>query len=220
MVWAQASDAWTVYVLLCAVGAGLFALNVAIPWRRKDKRAAPRLTKGGRLIIAGVAAFILVPLVLVAGFVGVKIHRASSEASPAIGRAAPPLSFHLLADGSVHTLADYRGSLVLVNVWATWCPPCRVELPGLDELQRDYAGRKLVVLAVSGEDPDTVRKFHDLAGMRVVKAYVTPEQPSFYMRPGAPLPTTYLVDAQGILRAVFIGRRPEWFFRYEVRKWM
>jgi cytochrome c biogenesis protein CcmG/thiol:disulfide interchange protein DsbE len=220
MVTAQVADAWTVYVLLCAVGAGLFALIVAIPWRRKGKGAPARLTKSGRLIIAGVAAFFLLPLLLVSGFVGMKIYRASSQADPAIGRAAPPLSFHLLADGSVHTLADYRGNVVLVNVWATWCPPCRVELPGLDALQREYAGRKVIVLAVTNEEPETVRGFHDLAGMRVVKAYLTPQQRSFYMPRGMLLPTTYLVDGQGILRAVFVGRRPEWFFRYEVRKWM
>jgi peroxiredoxin len=61
--------------------------------------------------------------------------------------AAPPLE---LTDtgGTVHRLADYRGKVVLVNFWATWCEPCLAELPTIEQLRAAFAGRPLVVLAV------------------------------------------------------------------------
>jgi peroxiredoxin len=64
--------------------------------------------------------------------------------------AAPPLE---LADagGTVHRLADYRGKVVLVNFWATWCEPCLAELPGIERLRASFAGRPLAVLAVQME---------------------------------------------------------------------
>ncbi len=53
------------------------------------------------------------------------------------------------ADGTRHSLADYRGQYVLLNVWATWCAPCREELPTLDALQRDLGGPDFEVIALS-----------------------------------------------------------------------
>lgn len=60
------------------------------------------------------------------------------------------------------SLADYRGQVVMVNVWATWCLPCRVEMPSIEALHRDYAPKGFKVLAVSIDDPGhaaTIRAF-------------------------------------------------------------
>ncbi|HLA13831.1 MAG TPA: redoxin domain-containing protein [Gemmatimonadaceae bacterium] len=60
------------------------------------------------------------------------------------------------------SLADYRGQVVMVNVWATWCLPCRVEMPSIEALHRDYAPKGFKVLAVSVDDPgraETIRAF-------------------------------------------------------------
>ena len=66
-----------------------------------------------------------------------------------------------LADlqGARHTLKDLRGKVVLVNFWATWCPPCRKELPDLQTLSTRFKDRGLVILAISDEDPDKVKPF-------------------------------------------------------------
>jgi peroxiredoxin len=62
-------------------------------------------------------------------------------------------------DGKQWTLRDLRGKVVLVNFWATWCPPCRKELPDLDALYKKFRDQGFVVLAISDEPPDTVRSF-------------------------------------------------------------
>jgi len=67
---------------------------------------------------------------------------------PAVPQAVPDLSF-TGADGKPHLLSEWRGKLVLLNVWATWCAPCKVEMPSLDRLQAKLGGGTFAVLALS-----------------------------------------------------------------------
>jgi peroxiredoxin len=67
--------------------------------------------------------------------------------------------------GKTWTLSDLHGKVVLVNFWATWCPPCRKEMPDLDDLYKKYQGNGLLVLAISDEDAATVRPFIEKSGM-------------------------------------------------------
>ncbi|GEM_PF-1190009 len=62
-------------------------------------------------------------------------------------------------DGRKWTLSELRGKVVLVNFWATWCPPCRKEMPDLDALYKKYTNQGFVVLAISDEQPEVVRSF-------------------------------------------------------------
>jgi peroxiredoxin len=61
--------------------------------------------------------------------------------------------------GKEHRLSDYRGKDVMLVFWATWCPPCQMEVPGLIELRRTVSENKLVMLAISGDEPDVAKKF-------------------------------------------------------------
>ena len=74
------------------------------------------------------------------------------ELKPWDGGATPPLALEDLA-GKTHRLADYRGSVVLVNFWATWCEPCRAEMPSMNRLRRSLEGRRFEVLAVNLAEP-------------------------------------------------------------------
>ena len=83
----------------------------------------------------------------------------AQELRPWAGGATPPLSLPDL-DGRQHRLEGYRGKVVLINFWATWCEPCRDEMPSLNKLRAGLAGRPFVVLAVNLAEPESrIRRF-------------------------------------------------------------
>ena len=84
---------------------------------------------------------------------------AAAELKPWSAR--QPAAFELKdLSGARHRLADYRGRVVLVNFWATWCEPCRDEMPAIEKLKERFAGRPFAVLAVNVDEPEArVRKF-------------------------------------------------------------
>ncbi|AAZ96225.1 thioredoxin family protein [Thiobacillus denitrificans ATCC 25259] len=112
-------------------------------------------------------------------------------------------------DGKPHDLAKLRGKVVLVNFWATWCPPCRREMPSMERLKQALAGEPFVVLAVDvGEDADTIEAFTSQLGA-VPSFPILLDTTSRAMQAWkvAGLPTTYLVDPRGRIVARAIGGR-------------
>ena len=115
------------------------------------------------------------------------------------GKPAPPLSAKLL-DGAFFSLTDNVGKVVVVNIWATWCPPCRAEMPALDAYFRRHRDEGLVLLAISWDDPKDEAKVRD-----VMKAYSFPAALGRdadirgYGRVWR-LPLTFVIDRRGILR--------------------
>ncbi|HVV94110.1 MAG TPA: TlpA disulfide reductase family protein [Hyphomicrobiales bacterium] len=114
----------------------------------------------------------------------------------------PALSFKD-ADGKPVTLADFRGRAVLFNMWATWCAPCRAEMPALDTLQAELGGKNFDVVAVSVDatGPDKPRKFfHDL-NLRHLALHTDGSGDVFRTMQsigrGVGLPTSLLVDRGG-----------------------
>ena len=112
-----------------------------------------------------------------------------------------------LADGSTFRLADHRGRVVLINFWATWCPPCREEMPSLERLHRQHKAQGLVLVAVS-LDADTA----------LVPPYVKTAKLTFpiALDPKAEtgnkygvraLPSSFVVDRKGTLTALALGPR-------------
>ncbi|MFN4090847.1 MAG: TlpA family protein disulfide reductase [Alphaproteobacteria bacterium] len=111
---------------------------------------------------------------------------------------APAITF-TDGDGAEMTLADFRGKVVLVNLWATWCAPCVKELPDLDRLQAVLGGEDFEVLALSSDrgGAETVRPFLERLGIHRLAVYLDP--PSAATRAFRPrgLPTSILIDAEG-----------------------
>ena len=122
-----------------------------------------------------------------------------------VGRRAPDFT---VSDGTttVH-LASYRGQVVLVNFWATWCPPCVQEMPAL--LQLHHERPDLAILAVSiDEDPDAyssflLRRHVDLITVR------DPSQSAAKLYHTDGWPETYIIDRQGVIRRKIVGD-PDW----------
>ncbi|MFN2425888.1 MAG: TlpA family protein disulfide reductase [Candidatus Binatia bacterium] len=110
--------------------------------------------------------------------------------------------------GAVRKLSNYRGKIVLVNLWATWCPPCIAELPVLDQLSAAYADKGLVILAVAG-DEDT-QAVHDFLARSPVKFEVLldPNGAIGTQYGITGYPETFFVDRQGKLQDKIIGPLP------------
>ncbi len=129
-----------------------------------------------------------------------------------VGAPAPELRLPDLA-GRMHTLDAYRGRVVLVNFWATWCPPCLREIPSFEKIRQRYLGRGFEVLGVAVDDTDAVRRFVREHGVTypqlLAGARGTALMARFGNRHGA-LPYSLLVDQQGIVRLAHAGElRPE-----------
>ena len=114
-------------------------------------------------------------------------------------------------DGKVVKLSDLRGKVVLLNFWATWCPPCKAELPDLDALYREYGPEyDFVVVGVDvEEDQATVRDFvqqNRLSYPLLLDGDGQVSNDTYSIRS---LPTSMLIDRQGIIRDQWIGQIPK-----------
>ena len=117
---------------------------------------------------------------------------------------APTLRLEDL-DGQVVDLASYRGRVVLVNFWATWCPPCRAEFPSLGRVRHLFSPSDFEVIAVNvGEEAETVFSF---AGSPEFPVLFDTNSQTMATWPVKGLPTTFLVDRQGRLALKAIGGR-------------
>ncbi len=125
-------------------------------------------------------------------------------ASPVAGRLAPNFTLQTV-DGQSVTLGDLRGQVVVVNFWATWCPPCRSEMPALQEAYDARRDEGLAVLAVNqGEAPDPVQTF----GRELNLSFPLLLDPAFDVtdayRVGL-LPTTFFIGRDGVIHDITYG---------------
>ena len=109
--------------------------------------------------------------------------------------------------GRSRSLADFKGKLILLNIWATWCIPCRSEMPALDRLQVALGGSdfEVVPLSIDRGGIDTVRKFYAEIGIRNLAMYIDKSGSTVRQLRGVGLPMTLLVDRSGYEFARIIG---------------
>jgi len=132
------------------------------------------------------------------------------EQEPTEFDAEPALAFNLVnLDGESVALSDFLGNAVMVNFWATWCPPCRAEIPLIQEYAAANQGQ-LVVLAINArEENHTVQNFVDSQNFEDVNFLLDPTNSvaDLYRVPG--LPTSLFIDAEGLLQGIHIGELDE-----------
>ena len=129
---------------------------------------------------------------------------AETELRPWQGREAPALVRSDL-DGKSVSLEQYRGRVVLVNFWATWCDPCREEMPSIERLRAKMAGRPFEVLTVNyGEAPERVAEFLKRQRLSLPVLLDTDKKAADEWQAGG-LPMTFLVDATGNIRYSAFG---------------
>lgn len=99
--------------------------------------------------------------------------------------------------GKVWDLAELHGRVVVLNFWATWCPPCRAEMPSLQQLAEIYGPEQLLVLAVNvGEGPRRISQYLQSTGLNLTVLLDPKSEIARYWGASA-LPTTYVLDAEG-----------------------
>ncbi|SRR5579883_566840 len=161
---------------------------------------------------------ITIGLLLVGGFAVYQITQShgimpdSAMAAPMSADQAGPRpapNFELKdVDGKVHHLSDYKGKVVMLNFWATWCPPCRKEIPEYIELQKQFGDQGVQFLGIALDDE----------GLAKVKPWLTKNPVSYpILLPDdkvtaaygdlSSIPVTFVIDRAGIIRASFVGLR-------------
>lgn len=110
----------------------------------------------------------------------------------------PPIAF-MDGEGRSRSLADWRGRFVLLNLWATWCAPCRKEMPELDQLQTELGSERfeVVALAVDRAGTAAVSRFLKQIEVKSLGLYIDPLARASFDLKAVGLPTTLLIDAQG-----------------------
>jgi peroxiredoxin len=122
-----------------------------------------------------------------------------AQATLEVGKPAPPLKAKTI-DGKNFNLSDDMGKVVIVNFWATWCDPCREEMPAMETYYKKHKDEGLRILAISMDDPEDANKVRE-----VMKSYSYPaafQRDADYSGYGRiwRMPMTFIIDRQGILR--------------------
>lgn len=180
----------------------------------RSQRCAMRAGTGLRRRLAVLAAAVT-STGLAAAILGL---RTGGEAQPPSGTdaplAAPANRFALAAvdpprplpelrfvqgDGLEMSMNDLRGRAIVLNIWATWCVPCRVEMPALDRLQAALGsdGFEVVALSIDRGGPPTVEAFYKDIGLRSLNIYVDPTGAASRALGAVGIPTTLLIDREG-----------------------
>lgn len=127
--------------------------------------------------------------------------------APLADHPAPDFTLNNL-DGTKVALSDLKGQVLLINVWATWCPPCRVEMPTIQAAYEQYHDQGFTVAAVNlQEDPSAVATFmheHQLT----FSALLDPDGHVSRAYQAVSLPSSFFVDRRGVIRAVYHGPMP------------
>jgi thiol-disulfide isomerase/thioredoxin len=167
--------------------------------KQKYKIFAMALIGGGLLIVG------IVSLILLSSTFSTSSPTSVGENAPAkVDFPAPDLQLHDITGNPV-SLSDYQGQVVLVNNWATWCPPCRQEMPILEAYFRDHRHQDFVIVAIdAGDAADLVVDFAKQYGMSF-PVWVDPSSSALNSFRNNYLPSSYLIDKEGQVVMVWSG---------------
>lgn len=128
--------------------------------------------------------------------------QSSVFAAAVVGQPAPALVLNEMG-GSTFDLAQLHGRVVVINFWATWCPPCRKELPALEAFYQEYHSKGLELIGVSADRPHDRKEVEQaMQSLSYPVAMLEDAKDNGFGEP-ATLPETFVVDANGVVRAKF-----------------
>ncbi len=206
---------WGQLIAASFIGVSLFFLLLL---GRKNRFYLPKGILGYSL------ATLLVILMIMGSLVLIRVTSIEPRMSAVIygleyleNKPAPLFNFRLLADDSEKTLADYKGKVVLLNYWATWCAPCIKEMPDFNKLQEVYADQGLVVIALSDEDRESLSKFAEKRPFVAQAAYSSEFN---WADIQTERPITFLIDKENVIADYFTGRHDYEYFESKVKAYL
>jgi thiol-disulfide isomerase/thioredoxin len=161
------------------------------------------ITRLGMIIAAAILGFVIV-------YTYYQGHRAKPPAAGALPEGVMQANINLL-DGQTKKLADYEGKVLVVDLWATWCGPCRQEIPHLVAIAQEYKDRGVEVIGLTNEDPETdsemVKQFSEVFKINYPIGWADVEMQKGLMR-GNGIPQTYIIGRDGTILKHFMGFNP------------
>ena len=153
--------------------------------------------RSGRVVLILLAVALL-------GLLAVQACTPSSASAVSVGKPAPDFTLVDL-EGNQISLSDFRGETVFVNFWATWCPPCRAEMPEIEAIYQEYKDKGVVVIGVDiQETKEEVLQYIQEGGYSWTFVLdTTGEVTTNYQITG--IPSSFFIDREGIIRAMNIG---------------
>src|SRR5437868_3479660 len=180
-------------------------------WQRVFSIASHGPQRGVRYLFSLAAAAFLLHVLAAPAFAQQPTIRFARNPDP-----APSFKLDTL-EGKPLTLADYKNKVILLNFWATWCGPCRAEIPDLIELQKRYADKlQIIGLDVDDDDSTAVKKFVEANGINYPIGMATNEIRIQYGGVAA-LPTSFVLDSEGRVVQKHEGLRNPLLYEYEIR---
>ena len=163
----------------------------------KPRLIAPYLLLGLGLFLIAASAFYI--------FRDVSIQSDFSTVPVQVNYPAPELTLTDL-QGITHSLANYRGQVVLVNLWATWCPPCKEEMPTLQAYYNKHADKGFIIIAINDGDPTPdvlqfAKEYQLTFPVWLDPTYIATEQAFKTLN----LPSSYVIDREGTVRLMWVG---------------
>jgi len=162
-----------------------------------------------RTALRRVAATVpVIVLVAIAGVAGALLH-AERNIRTIIEQRVARLTLHPMKGTTPARVSDLHGKIVVLNFWATWCPPCRAEMPDLNQLADRYRADSVAILTIIDETPDRIALFESkVTALRTVVATFESDAPRGAMETSAyqGRPTTVVLDDAGRVQDIFIGK--------------
>ena len=124
-------------------------------------------------------------------------------------------------NGETLKLSDYAGKVIILDFWATWCPPCRTEIPFFIELQEEYGKKELAVIGIAMDDESKVKSFAKEFKINYPVAAVEGAQSrqiSTAYGGVRGLPTTFVIDKEGLIQRKYVGFRPKSVFEADYKE--
>lgn len=143
----------------------------------------------------------------------------ASGTDPAIGSVAPEFSLKSVPEGKTVTLSSLRGKAVVVNFWATWCGPCKIEMPWLVDLQKKYGDQGLQIVGITKEDYDeaAIARYTKKMGVNYTILVGNQQVQDLYGGVGG-LPTSFFVNRSGKVVHEIIGLDSESKFEDAIKR--